>query len=166
MDLSRLRAVQRSAILALLVVLALYSLARPVKVLAALEYNQRIELNDDFDSCTGETIRITGTQHIVGRITTDAAGRQHFGFTRSVHGTGVGLSSGARYVLTDAVTRASLEMPEGDPITYMEQYHTHLIRQGEAVADDDLILHFLSKFTVNANGELTASVELLRVVCR
>ena len=166
MSRARLRMVQWPATLVVLIVLAFAGLARPLPALAALQYNEWIPFTDDFDSCTGETISITGTQHIVGRSTTDAAGREHFGFTRTTHGTGIGEVSGARYVLTDSVTRASLEISSSEVITYMEQYQTHFRRQGEAVADDDLTLHFLSKFTVNANGELTSSVELLRVECR
>ena len=52
--------------------LTFVALARPTLVSAAVQYNQRIQFQDDFDSCLGERILVDGTQHIVGRVLEDA----------------------------------------------------------------------------------------------
>lgn len=133
---------------------------------AALEYNLRVPLSDEFDTCAGERVLINGVQHIVGRFTTDAAGRQHFGFTRNTYGIGTGQTSGAPYRLIDSVSRSSLEVPTTGVITYSEGYQSRLLRQGEGAPNDDTMLHFLAHITINANGEVTAAVEIQDVVCR
>jgi hypothetical protein len=68
--------------------------------------------------------------------------------------------------LTDAVARSSLEIVSGQPQTFLEQYHSRFIRQGEAFSGDDTLVHFLSKITVTANGDFSATVEIQRVECK
>jgi len=148
-----------------LVALTLTALARPTLVNAALEYNDTIRFQDDFDGCSGERILVDGTQHIVGRVSEDATGRLHFGFTRNTHGSGIGYASGDQYVLTDTVSRASLEVAPGEARIFTERYHARLIRRGETVTDDDTLVQFLTKIMYNANGVLTASVEIQSVTC-
>lgn len=152
--------------LLLLLVLLIPSLLHPATVMAALEYNERVPLNDDFDTCTGEQVTMNGFQHIVGRLTTDDAGRLHFGFTRNTYGVGVGQSSGAAYRLIDTVSRANVEIPAGGVITFSEGYQSRLLRQGEGAPNDDTMIHFVSHITINANGDVIASVEITQVVCR
>jgi len=154
----------RSA-LALVLTLGFYGWT-PVPANAAVEYNERISFVDDFDACSGERVSIDGVQHIVGRFTQDGKGRLHFGFTRNTNGTGIGQVSGDKYILTDAVARSSLETGPGQPQVFLEQYHSRFIRNGEAFSDDDTLIHFLSKITVNANGDVTTTVEIQRVECK
>ena len=150
----------------LLMALTLASLVRPTLVNAALEYNDTIRFQDDFDACSGERILVDGTQHIVGRVTEDATGRLHFGSTRNTYGTGIGYTSGDHYVLTDTVSRSSVEVVTVGAQTYTERYHTRLIRRGETTPGDDTLVQFLTKITLNANGTVTASVEIQDVTCR
>ena len=154
----------RSA-MALLLTLGFYGWT-PVPASAAVEYNEKISFVDDFDACSGERVSIDGVQHIVGRFTQDGNGRSHFGFTRNTYGTGIGQVSGDKYILTDAVARSILEIVPGQPQIFLQQYHSRFIRQGEAFSDDDTIVHFLSKITVNANGDVSSTVEIQRVECK
>ena len=149
----------------LLMALTLASLVRPTVVNAALEYNDRIRFQDDFDACSGERILVDGTQHIVGRFSQDATGRLHFGFTRNTQGTGIGYTSGDHYVYIDTVARTSVEVVPGKPQVFTEQYHARLIRRGETTPGDDTLVHFLTRITVNANGTVTAFVEIQDVTC-
>jgi hypothetical protein len=153
------------SVLMLAVTLGFYGWT-PTPVSAGVEYNERISFIDDFDACSGERVSIDGVQHIVGRFTTDGKGTLHFGFTRNTIGTGIGQVSGDQYILTDAVARSSLEIVPGQPQTFLEQYHSRFIRRGEAFSDDDTLIHFLSKISVNANGEITAAVEIQSVECK
>ena len=143
-----------------------YSAGTITPVSAALEYNEKIPFTDDFDSCTGERVSIDGIQHIIGRFTKDAAGRLHFGFTRNTYGAGTGQFSGENYILNDAVTRTSFEIVPGEPRVFTEQYQARLIRQGEAVSGDDTLIHFQFKIMVDANGNVTTSVEIQNVECQ
>jgi hypothetical protein len=152
-------------VMVMLVTLGFYGWT-PALVSAAMEYNEKIPFVDDFDACSGERISVDGVQHIVGRFTKDGNGKLHFGFTRDTIGTGIGQISGDKYVLTDAVARSSLEIVPGQSQTFLEQYHSRLIRQGEAFAADDTLIHFLSKITLNADGEVTASIEIQKVECK
>jgi hypothetical protein len=133
---------------------------------AAMEYNEKISFTDDFDACSGERVSIDGVQHIVGRLTKDAAGKFHFGFTRNTRGTGVGQISGDEYVLTDAVSQMDFEFVPGQPRILTQEYHSVFIHKGEAFSNDDTIIHFLSKLLINANGEVTTTADIQSVECQ
>jgi hypothetical protein len=155
-----------SALLATIVLLV-SSIALTPSATAAIEYNQRLPLNDDFDSCTGEVVAVTGEQHIVGRITVDGAGQQHFGFHRNSHGTGVGDDSGAIYVLQDTVAKVDLiGTSEGGATVFVQFSELVMIRQGETAPDDDTHILMLSRYTITPDNTLTGSTEIVSVTCR
>ena len=153
-------------LLALFALLGLIGGAHPASVSAATEYNETIQFVDDFDSCSGERVLVSGSQHIMGRFTKDAAGKLHFSFTRHTQGTGTGQISGADYLLTDSVTRTSMEFGSGAGQVLTERYNSRLLRLREDVSNDDMILHFLSRITVAADGEMTTEIEVQSVECR
>lgn len=132
---------------------------------ATMEYNEKISFIDDFDACSGERVSITGIQHVVGRFTKDAAGKFHFGFTRNTRGIGVGQISGDEYILTDAVSQKDFEFVPGQPRTLSQEYHSVFIHKGESFSNDDTVIHFLSELIINANGEVTTTIEVQSVEC-
>jgi len=148
------------------VILALTCWVHPASVSAATEYNEKISFTDDFDGCLGERITVDGIQHIVGRFTRDATGKLHFGFSRNTQGKGIGQVTGETYLLLDTVSRTSLEITPGEPRVFTEGYRSILMHHGEALPNDDTVIHFLSRLTVNANGEVTAALEIQGVECR
>ena len=154
------------SLLVLMATLGLIGWVHPASVSAAVEYNEKIQFSDDFDSCSGERVLINGTQHIVGRFTKDSDGKLHFGFTRNTKGTGIGQISGDTYILTDAVVRSSMEVVPGEPNVFTEQFQSLLIRQGEELPGDDAVIHFLTKTMINASGDLTVSIEIQSAECR
>jgi hypothetical protein len=131
-----------------------------------VEYNEKIPFIDDFDACSGERVSIDGIQHIVGHITKDTHGKFHYVFTRNTKGTGIGQVSGDEYILTDAVVQIDFEIVTGQPQIYSQEYHSVFIHKGESFSNDDTIIHFLSKLTVNANGEVTTTIEVQSVECQ
>jgi hypothetical protein len=133
---------------------------------AATEYNEKIVFIDDFDSCLGERVTVDGIQHIVGRFTRDANGKLHFGFSRSTWGKGIGQLTGETYILTDTVSRTSVEIMPGEPRVFTEGYRSILRHHGEELPNDDTIIHFLSRLTVSANGEVNTEIEIQKVECR
>lgn len=134
---------------------------------AAVEYNQWIPFEDDFDSCTGEVVAVTGTQHIIGRTTEDATGKMHFSFTRHTQGTGVGTESGAEYLLIDSVHRSVIEGTEVEGATvYTEGFSALLIRKGESAPSDDSLVTLLTHYTITPDGMMTVSIEFGNATCR
>ena len=152
--------------LVLVVILALTGWVQPASVSAATEYNEKISFTDDFDGCLGERITVDGIQHIVGRFTRDASGKLHFGFSRNTRGKGIGQVTGDTYLLLDTVSRTSLEITPGEPRVFTEGYRSILMHHGEALPDDDTVIHFLSRVIVNANGDVTSTIEIQSVECR
>ena len=152
--------------LVLVVILALTGWVQPASVSAATEYNEKISFTDDFDGCLGERITVDGIQHIVGRFTRDASGKLHFGFSRNTRGKGIGQVTGDTYLLLDTVSRTSLEITPSEPRVFTEGYRSILMHHGEALPDDDTVIHFLSRVTVNANGDVTSTIEIQSVECR
>src|SRR4026207_227348 len=108
------------SVLVLAVTLGFYGWT-PTPANAAIECREEIPFVDDFDACSGERVSIDGLQTIFGRSTIDKNGRLHFGFTRHTKGAGIGQISGDEYILTDAYTRASLELISGEVKTLTEQ---------------------------------------------
>ena len=153
-------------LLVLVVILALTGWLQPASVSAATEYNEEISFTDDFDGCLGERITVDGIQHIVGRFTRDASGKLHFGFSRNTRGKGSGQVTGDTYLLLDTVSRTSLEITPGEPRVFTEGYRSLLMHHGEELPDDDTVIHFLSRVTVNANGDVTSAIEIQSVECR
>ncbi len=134
---------------------------------SAVEYNLQVPFTDEFDSCAGERVLVSGVQRIVGRSIEDSGGHFHFGFTRHTQGTGVGEVSGGKYLLIDSVARAELVSDaEGGATTFTEEYHSVFIRKGEGVPGDDLVARMFTHYTYNANGTLTADVEIIEADCR
>jgi hypothetical protein len=165
MNLSKFWSSWSRSVLVLAVTLGFYGWT-PVPVSAAVEYNEKIPFIDDFDACSGERVSIDGIQHIVGHITKDTHGKFHYVFTRNTKGTGIGQVSGDEYILTDAVVQIDFEIVTGQPQIYSQEYHSVFIHKGESFSNDDTIIHFLSKLTVNANGEVTTTIEVQSVECQ
>lgn len=165
MKLSKFWSSWSRSVLVLAVMLGFFGWT-PTPANAAIEYRDEIPFVDDFDACSGERVSIDGIQTILGRFTTDREGRLHFGFTRHTKGTGIGQTSGDEYIMTDAYTRASLELTSGEVKTFSQQFNGRLIRRGEELANDDTIIHFLSKFIIDANGEITTIIDIQGVECR
>ena len=149
-----------------LVMVALLGSFRPMAAYAATEYNQSISFTDDFDACSGERITVNGVQHIVGHVTKDANGRFHYVFTRNTKGTGIGQSTSDRYMLIDTVSQLNLQVLPGQAQTLSQEYHSVLIHLGEKLPHDDTIIHFLSKLTIDASGNVTTLIEVQSVECK
>jgi hypothetical protein len=122
---------------------------------------------DDFDSCAGERVVVSGTQHLVGTTTDDGSGQLHFSFTRHTQGTGVGTVSGTDYLLIDSVAKVDLiGTDDGEQLVFTQMAQALFIRKGESAPHDDSIVHMFTHITMTANGDITASVEITSAACR
>ncbi len=155
----------RMPVIFIAVVLLLLAPTEPAG--AAVEDNLRIPFTDDFDSCAGERVVVSGTQHLVGTTTKDESGQEHFSFHRHTQGTGVGTVSGTDYLLIDSVAKVDLiGTDDGNQRVFTQMSQALFIRKGESAPHDDSIVHMFTHITMTPDGVITASVEIISAVCR
>ena len=139
------------------------SLVMPVRAFSSIE---TITFVDDFDTCTGETISMTGTQQLVNRVTVDSAGVAHYGFHRTTHAVGFSSVDGSKYTLHDVVNRTDVEFTPGQPRRLTEFYVSTLRLQGNNTSLDDSYIYMRSTTEWDAAGNIVSAVEIERVACR
>jgi hypothetical protein len=142
-------------------------LAKPTQAQAQTEhFNERTPQTFEFFACTGEWVVVEGTLHVVGTTTQDADGKVHVQGHSDFGGEGVGITSGAEYVLREVSnTTTKFEDLEGGVSILTTAGTIHFMRKGSDTPEDDLLLTLVSHVTVNANGETTSEVDLLKTEC-
>ena len=106
--------------------------------------------------CTGEVVEIRGAIHLVNQTQTDGRVIGHFNYQNV---SAVGLTSGTIYRVS-SVDQTSLASPFPSDITSVQSFH--LISLGSS---SNLLVHVLFHITVNAEGEVTASISDLDMQC-
>lgn len=109
------------------------------------------------NDCNGEQVEISGTAHLLSHEQADGSVVGHINYQGL---TGVGLTSGARYHVS-AVDHFRLQAPF--PSSIQSVRNIHLIAEGPT---EDLLVQIVSHVTVDANGNVTASVDDMRSQCR
>jgi hypothetical protein len=125
-----------------------------------------IAFSTDLSSCsvTPEVIGLEGRSHHVFRVTETSDGVLHVADEFNTQARGVGQTTGTLYVVRDQFTIGFNAVP-GAAMTqqYVETFR--VIQQGSSSPGDDLIATAVFMLTIDANGNVTASVENFRVVC-
>lgn len=109
------------------------------------------------NDCTGEQVELSGTIHLVSHQQSDGSVVGHFNYQGV---SGVGLTSGTTYRVS-AVDHLRLQAPFPSDITSVRSFR--LIGQG---TEENLLVDALLHITVDANGEVTASIDDLSIRCR
>ncbi len=134
---------------------------------AEVTTNVRVPIDDvTHASCalggSGEDVHISGTMHILISVTFDERGGTHLKAIRQMQVSGVGLTSGDKYVGTTA-DQTTVNFVGEPPANYTREYSVHLIGQGPG---NNLLLRFVGHITINANGEVTALFDKPILECR
>jgi hypothetical protein len=109
----------------------------------------------------GESIVLYGVMHEVYHTTLDGNGGFHAKMhTQPQRLSGTGLTSGDKYQGT-GVTQDSFNGKVGETYTFVNNYR--MIGQGPG---NNLLIHVTSHYTVNANGDVTAEVDNIRIDCK
>ena len=109
----------------------------------------------------GEYIQLSGTLHTLYHYTIDAKGGVHIkSHNQPQNLTGVGLTTGDKYQGT-GVTQDESNTKIGQEYTYVNNFR--MIGQGPG---NNYLVHSTYHITINANGELTASVDNYTVDCK
>jgi hypothetical protein len=106
--------------------------------------------------CTGEVVEISGTIHMMNQTQTDGSVIGHFNYQNV---SGVGLTSGNTYQVS-AVDTFRLSAPFPTDISSLQSFR--LISRG---SESNLLVTVLYHITVNANGEVIASIDDLNMQC-
>jgi hypothetical protein len=117
-------------------------------------------------SCTGESIALEGTMHLL-RGETENANGSHFHGHVTAHLDGVGLLSGAKYVGTiEGGVNVNLPTPPKESATTSTLVSKiRVVRTGESAPSDDYSEHILIRLTITANDEERAYVDSFRGGC-
>lgn len=112
----------------------------------------------------GEFVSLSGTLHVVTRITIDANGGFHGTAHFNPQGVkGVGLTSGDTYQ-GNGVTKTTTNIAgAGFPFTETFVNNFRIIGPGP---DNNLLVHQTIHLTINANGDVTADVFVDSAECR
>lgn len=110
----------------------------------------------------GEYVNFTGSFHIVSFLKTDANGTEHYQLhTQPQNASGIGLTTGDEFRGTGlGKTSANVKIGITGNSTYIQSFK--LIGKGQTPS---LKIQEVFHITVNANGELTADVDMVKVTC-
>lgn len=112
----------------------------------------------------GEDVELSGLIQIRSHTTEDANGGIHVSSHVRPDGViGVGETSGLMYRGTGGTFEAEGYSAAGDPATYSYVNNFRIIGQGPG---NNMTIHYTVHQTINANGELTADVDLNRSECK
>jgi len=119
------------------------------------------------NSCTGEFFSGSGFYH--QKITFEPAPNFHFSLEINFENAQATTMSGVRYVWNSQEAVHTILDTDSAPANQTFELVLHFIRQGEDgafVAGDDFYLREAAHFTVNANGDFTASFSDIRGDCK
>jgi hypothetical protein len=144
-----------SALAGLMLLVSLCLSAESVSALSAASTDMPLHFLRSAD-CTGEEVEINGTIHLLNKTQADGSMISHFNYQDV---SAVGLTSGNTY-RASAVDHLRLAAPFPSSISSVRNFH--LISQG---SNSDLLVQVLYHITVQTNGEVTASIDDLRMQC-
>jgi hypothetical protein len=117
---------------------------------------------DFFNDCTGENVSFTVIVKTFAFNSVDANGGIHGHFVQQWHCTGVGETSGIKYVGPQTDHGDSYESGDGVFVgTYTANWE--IIGQGGA---DNLLGRVRSHITINPNGEVTRTFDSFTIECK
>jgi len=155
---------KRFTAVALATALVLMGLALPPNARAAVVVNVKAPLTFvAVIPCSGDAVLLTGDLHTLITAETDKNGGLHFKDHFQPQGiSGIGVPSGAKYQAT-GVTQDHENIHSGlaSEFTFIDNYR--IIGQGPG---NNFLFHTTVHVTVNANGDVTATVLNTSVDCK
>jgi len=139
--------------------LALAGIARVEPAGGAVLQNITLPLSSiRSQDCTGELVQFGGELHLVALLENAGTVAGHLNYQGV---TATGLTSGTIYRAT-SVDNFRIDLGGSSPQDVTSTRNIHLVGPGSG---DNLLVQIVTHLTVNANGEVTASVEKALSVC-
>jgi hypothetical protein len=153
------------------VALILAALAWQVQTPAqAIHEKSRVTVPSNTDQpnpCTGEIVHLEGENTVISETVEDASGGFHFRFHVFSHGSGLGLSSGIKYLFNEEFSSVFNSDDIEDPLSCrLEDSSTHqflIVSQGNR-ANQKMEIKF--HITINDNCDVTAFISDIRILCQ
>lgn len=114
------------------------------------------------NQCTGESIFIDGTMTTLIGLTADASGGLHATLETKSRGTGVA-SSGTKYVFSETFVSQLNTAGSSGSVTLTQVLTHNLITAGKT---QNAYIRIRLRVTLNASGEVTATVDQFEAGCR
>jgi len=155
---------KRFTSVALATALALMGLALPPNARAEVVLNVKVPFAIFVAiPCSGDTVLLTGDLHVLSTLETDNNGGTHFKNHSQSHGiSGIGVPSGAKYRATGvSQSQTNTHSSLASEFTFIDTFS--IIGQGKG---NNLLFHQTIHVTVNANGDVTATVANISVDCK
>jgi hypothetical protein len=130
-------------------------------VLAQKISNTKVDVSGTVAACSGELVDYTGTVHMIFRDNLDAAGGEHAELEVQMDTSGVGETSGARYV-GHADSRIQVNASQNGTTTTDIVERFTLIGQGNV---PNSVAQFLIHVTVTPEGTIIPSVSKMQGGC-
>lgn len=110
--------------------------------------------------CNGEVVDFNGVSHDVFHVTVDKSGGTHGALNFNMHATGTGETTHNSYLINEVFeNQASSNVGQ-------KQTVTNIIRAiNQSTPSLSFTIQSISVFTINANGTVTASIELHAASC-
>jgi hypothetical protein len=127
--------------------------------------HQRFRITATFpttNACNGEPVQVSQTLLFNTNTVTDSAGQRHVTETTIATGEGQG-SLGNDYRFSRQSHTTVMNAADFAPFSQTVVHHFRLVGQGSAPS---FVITQTIHFTINANGELTASVSNISSECR
>jgi hypothetical protein len=113
--------------------------------------------------CANEIAVLGGDLHILLQTTIDADGGTHLEVHFNPQGVnGAGLTSGNKYQGT-GVTRYDLNTSGPPPFESVSVNNFNIVGQGR---DNNMLMHFNTRMSIDANGAATATVSNFKAECK
>lgn len=146
------------------IVVAVAALALlPFRAFAANVLNETVPLSGSVsNTCNGDTVSLSGTEHLVVNETFDSNGGAHASISINAHLTGTGTPSGDSYV-GNLNASFNENANSGGTITGTEPISFEIISQG---SDPNLIIKALFHITINPDGTVTSYIDTYTADCR
>lgn len=113
------------------------------------------------DPCLGELVELSGTIHVLASATETGNGLRLMSHSNPQGVSGTGLTSGAGYRAVGVTTTTTFQAPDSLDLMFVNVFA--IIGKGPA---SNSTLHQNVHVTMNALGEITASVDNIHVSCR
>ena len=134
----------------------------PLRALAANLLNTTVPISFSvFDSCTSETLAVSGTEHETINETFPSSGGVHLDIHLNIQATATGLISGNSYVV-NATANLTANVNPGGTFTVTEPISIELVSKGSAPNQKiKVLLHI----TINPDGTTTSFIDTFSVDC-
>jgi hypothetical protein len=128
--------------------------------------SERTPISGTFEACSGEVISFEGTQHWVTHYWADEEGQYHLNSHYGLNVSGVGLTSGDKYVITTDGAFVENYIPASGQVNTGDVGIRLVIRNGSDASEDDLLGTSVVHYIVYDDGTVKMEMGQAQFKCQ